>query len=694
MSKFGQYELLDRIAFGGMAEIFRGRAFGEEGFEKLVAIKRVLPNYARDSRFVAMLVTEARIHASLCHRNIVQIHDLGISPDGEYFIVLEYVDGPDLAALLARLGERKAAARLPDPVALFVAIELGEGVHFAHQMTGSDGQPMGLVHRDISPSNVLLSYAGEVKLSDFGLAKRRTDHSVVGSLKGKLAYMSPEQARRSPLDRRSDIFSLGAVLFELLTGHPLRQISDDVSGWQQVASGLVPPPRRFRPDIPPALDTLLTRALAPDPRDRFADVRAFLDEARAALSALPRSRAGEAGELQAILKAVLPPGAPRPAKERSRVIRLLSEIAPGGLPPGISDDTIPRLPKAGNINTVGGGTEEVTLVTPPPLSSPLPPMIPPTPPAPAAAPAPAPAPAAMSAPQAPLRPTKSAPSSPPRRPTPSVVRPPARPEERRSVAGSIAVDSRSQPPEHAERPAADEQRIIAAWPSLGLSRTPGAFPEDDPGPTPPPRPLTGQHPLSFVNTSGGPPASYAPPPQMGTGRYLAPNPPLQTGRYLASGPLQSGHYPVANPSLQTGQFPPPGTRAPTGGFGPVSPTGPPPTARRSMFGTVLVMLVVVLAALGAAAHRYFAPLPVLAAWWEPARLEIRSQPSAAEVYLDGRRLSASTPTYTDVRRDRNEHTLELRRDGFRLERLLLRYDRTVDLLVDVKLTPAPPPPRP
>jgi len=204
---------------------------------------------------------------------------------------------------------------------------------------------------------------------------------------------------------------------------------------------------------------------------------------------------------------------------------------------------------------------------------------------------------------------------------------------------------------------------------------------------------------------------------MGTGRYLAPNPPLQTGRYQASGPLQSGrypaanpplqtgryqapnpplqsgHYPAANPSLQTGQFPPPGTRAPTGGFGPVSPTGPPPTARRSMFGTVLVMLVVVLAALGAAAHRYFAPLPVLAAWWEPARLEIRSQPSAAEVYLDGRRLSASTPTYTDVRRDRNEHTLELRRDGFRLERLLLRYDRTVDLLVDVKLTPAPPPPR-
>jgi hypothetical protein len=276
-----------------------------------------------------------------------------------------------------------------------------------------------------------------------------------------------------------------------------------------------------------------------------------------------------------------------------------------------------------------------------------------------------------------------------------VVRPPPRPEERRSVAGSIAVDPRSQPPEHAERPAADEQRIIAAWPSLGISRTPGAFPEEDPGPTPPPRPLTGQHPLSFVHPNAGPPPAYAPPPQLGTGQFMAPAPPMQTGRYLApSGPLQTGHYPAASAPMQTGQFPAPGTRAPTGGFGPVSPPVPPPAPRRSMFGTVFVMLIMVLAGLGAAAHRYFAPLPVLAVWWEPARLEIRSSPSAAEVYLDGRRLSASTPTYTDVRRDRAEHELELRRDGFKVERLLLRYDRTVELLVDVKLSPTPPPSRP
>ncbi|HEY0708150.1 MAG TPA: serine/threonine-protein kinase, partial [Polyangia bacterium] len=189
MSKFGQYQLFDRIAVGGMAEVFRGRAAGEEGFEKAVAIKRILPAFARDGRFVSMLVTEARIHSALTHRNIVQIHDLGVSQDGEYFIVLEYVDGHDLSSLLTRLNERRARGTSPgqlsDAVAVHIAIELGEGIHFAHELRGPDGQPLGLVHRDISPSNVLLSYAGEVKLSDFGLAKRQTDHSVVGSLKGK-----------------------------------------------------------------------------------------------------------------------------------------------------------------------------------------------------------------------------------------------------------------------------------------------------------------------------------------------------------------------------------------------------------------------------------------------------------------------------------------------------------------------------
>ena len=679
MSKFGQYELLDRIAVGGMAEIFRGRAFGEEGFEKMVAIKRVLPSYARDSRFVAMLVTEARIHAGLSHRNIVQIQDLGISPDGEYFIVLEYVDGPDLAALLARLHERKAAARLPDPVALYVAIELGEGVHFAHQLAGPDAQPLGLVHRDISPSNVLLSYAGEVKLSDFGLAKRRTDHSVVGSLKGKLAYMSPEQARRSLLDRRSDIFALGAVLFELLTGHQLRQITDDVSGWQQVASGLVPPPRRFRPDLSPALDALLNRALAPDPRDRFPNARAFVDQARAALAVLPRSRVGEAGELQAILKAILPPGSPRPSKEHSRVIRLVSEIVPGGREQ--PDVTVPVFFAGAAITA---GTEDVTAVTPPPQSSSQgPPALPP--------------------------PRLTGQESAPHRPIPAVLRPPPRAEERRSAAGLIAVDS-NQLNERADRPAADEQRIIAAWPSLGLTRTPAAVPmEDDPGPTPPP-PLIQAPPAPSRPTPVRRPAPVQSPPAPSGFRPPTPAqgaPPLQPFRPQASVNAPHPAAPALAPALPPAlpQALPPAYLAPaappgrTASFAPVAapramdvpPSAPQPAPSR--LGLSVLLLLLATAGAVVYTHQQVVPLQVLMVWFQPARLDIRTQPSGAQVFLDGRRLSAQTPTYTEIRRNRADHVLELRRDGFRTEQIPLRYDRTVELLIDVKLAPAPPPGR-
>ena len=328
--RFGQYELFDRFAVGDMAELYMGRALGEEGFEKPVAIKRILPHLAADERFVRMLLTEARIHASLSHKNIVQIHDLGISAEGEHFIVLEYVDGRDLGELLTVL--RKSSSpdglpkRLDDAVALYILGELCEGVHFAHELRGPDGRPTGLVHRDISPDNVLLSYAGEVKLSDFCVAKRRTDNSLVASLKGNLAYMSPEQARGAALDRRSDIYSLGAVLFELLTGYPLRDSSNQAETWRQVASGLVFSPQQRRPNLPPPLARLIADSLAPDPRDRFPDARVFADACRAALDLVPRPASGEATELKLLLLTLLPHGSlskPRPA---SKVIRLAPDL--------------------------------------------------------------------------------------------------------------------------------------------------------------------------------------------------------------------------------------------------------------------------------------------------------------------------------------------------------------------------------
>src|SRR4051812_37250104 len=260
--KFGQYELLEQIAVGGMAEVFKGRVVAAEGFEKLVAIKRILPDLAEDERFVKMLLTEARIHSALSHRNIVQIHDLGVSDEGEYCIVLEYVEGYDLRVIQEQVTAQGEI--IPEALSLHIAAEIAQGLHFAHDLRGPDGQPLGLVHRDVSPSNVLISLAGEVKLSDFGLAKRRHDRSVVGSLKGNMAYMSPEQARQASLDRRTDVFSLGAVLFEMLTGKRLRAITDEVAGWSQVASGAVPSVRSVRPDLPESFERLLDRALAAD----------------------------------------------------------------------------------------------------------------------------------------------------------------------------------------------------------------------------------------------------------------------------------------------------------------------------------------------------------------------------------------------------------------------------------------------
>ena len=317
--KFGQYELLEQIAVGGMAEVFKGRVVAAEGFEKLVAIKRILPDLAEDDRFVKMLLTEARIHSALSHRNIVQIHDLGISEDGEYFIVLEYVEGYDLRVIMEQI--HGAGEIIPEALSLHIAAEIAQALNFAHELRGPDGQALGLVHRDVTPSNILISFAGEVKLSDFGLAKRRHDRSVVGSLKGNLAYMSPEQAKQAELDRRTDIFSLGAILFELLTGKRLREITDEVAGWNQVASGVLPSARQVRPDLPAPVEHLLDGALAVDPAKRFPDAATFGAAIRDVLGDL--SVAVGASDLAALLGVVTPPRRARTIMmERSKVIRL------------------------------------------------------------------------------------------------------------------------------------------------------------------------------------------------------------------------------------------------------------------------------------------------------------------------------------------------------------------------------------
>jgi serine/threonine-protein kinase len=619
--RFGQYELLGRIAVGGMAEIYRGRAVGDEGFEKPVAIKRILPAYAGDAGFTSMLVTEARIHASLSHKNIVQIHDLGISEEGEYFIVLEYVDGRDLGALLDMLSRTPSPSgrtlRLSDAVALYIMIELGEGTHFAHELRGPDGQPLGLVHRDISPSNVLISYAGEVKLSDFGLAKRRTDHSVMGSLKGKLAYMSPEQARGSTLDRRSDVFALGAVLFEMLTGRRLREITDDVEGWRQVASGLVPAVRPFRPDLSPALERVLTAALAPDPRDRFQDARALVAAARDALTGVSRSPTSEETELQALLKTLLPPGTPRPPTAPSKVIRLVSKF----LPNSHELTMVPQPRRRSPANGVPGVEPQRNART-------------------------FPAPARDS--------SRSRPRA------PGLTPPAPRPTNRLPAPDRLDVDPQRVSFALSTSPA------TAAATASALAEVPRPIP-------PLPRPPTPRSPLPAVTEPAW--SSTSAPRRTPSGPFPALVRPITPPRPIRS---PSGAHPAAPMGLpETPELPRPPSRSPR----------PAPEQRPSLTRAVMFAVLILLPAVAAVIHYLVVPLPVLRAWGQPARLEVLSQPSGAEVYLDGHRLSALTPTYTEVQRDRKNHEVEIRKDGFVLLRRSVRFDQTELLTVDATLQP-------
>lgn len=268
---FGKYELLERIAVGGMAEVFRARLRGDGGFEKHLVIKRILPHLSSDSDFVVMLIDEARIAVSLTHPNIVQIYDLG-KQDGTYYIAMELIEGGDLKVLLHRL--RTQQLRMPIAHALHIGIETLKGLEYAHQkMGGSHEQPvpLNIIHRDISPPNILISYEGEVKLVDFGIAKAsvRLMETSAGILKGKYEYMSPEQAMGLVVDHRSDLFSAGVVLYELLTGHSPFAAVTDLKVLQNVRAAQCIPPSQHNPEIPPALDAIVLKSLRRERDERY-----------------------------------------------------------------------------------------------------------------------------------------------------------------------------------------------------------------------------------------------------------------------------------------------------------------------------------------------------------------------------------------------------------------------------------------
>jgi serine/threonine protein kinase len=215
--RFGKYLILDKIATGGMAELFRAKITSVEGFEKLVAIKKILPNLTQDSNLVTMFIDEAKLAAMLTHQNIVQIYDLG-SMEGAYFIAMEYIHGKDLRVLSNKSKEKELP--LPLGYALYITSRICSGLDYSHNLKDFQGNPLKLIHRDISPQNILVTYEGEVKIVDFGIAKaaRKSVDTREGLIKGKVAYMSPEQAAGKTIDHRSDIFSAGILLYEMITG--------------------------------------------------------------------------------------------------------------------------------------------------------------------------------------------------------------------------------------------------------------------------------------------------------------------------------------------------------------------------------------------------------------------------------------------------------------------------------------------
>ena len=272
MALHGRYTVVRKLANGGMAEIFLASQQGHEGFQKPVVLKRILGSIYSDPQFRNMLIDEAHISMSLTHSNIVQVLDLGLA-GGRYFLVLELVDGWDLGQILQRA--RGTGMPLPPELAVFVATEVCRALAYAHGKRGPDGQPLGIVHRDISPNNVLISEHGEVKLADFGIAKamNKREQTGTGVVKGKVSFMSPEQALGRSIDPRSDIFSLGTLLYLMLVGIRPFDGSTDLETLLRVQRGDFKPPGRVQPDLLPELAHIIERAMRflPDERYRTAD---------------------------------------------------------------------------------------------------------------------------------------------------------------------------------------------------------------------------------------------------------------------------------------------------------------------------------------------------------------------------------------------------------------------------------------
>ena len=284
---FGKYELVTRLAVGGMAELYLARTRGIPGFEKYLVIKRILRERTKDPEFVRMFLDEARVAATLDHPNVVHIYDVGCV-DGEYFIAMEYISGRNIVDVLQASQKRSGGGGLPIEIVLTIAAGAASGLHYAHGKRDFGGTPLSIVHRDVTPQNVMVTFDGAVKLVDFGIVKaaNRESDTLSGTLKGKLGYMSPEQCTGKPLDGRSDIFALGVLTYELMLGKRLYREKTEFETLRKIVDGPVPSLRAVDATVPAELDAIVQRCLQKRADDRFPDARALL----VALEELARER--------------------------------------------------------------------------------------------------------------------------------------------------------------------------------------------------------------------------------------------------------------------------------------------------------------------------------------------------------------------------------------------------------------------
>jgi len=327
--RLADFEVVRRLGMGGMAEVFLAKKQGAQGTYKLLVLKRILPEHVTSRRFRVMFAEEAQLATRLNHPNIVQVYDFQDYGEDGQLLSMEYVDGPDLRALgKAALAQ---GTKVPPPLAAYIVAEVAKGLHYAHERKDETGEPLDIVHRDVSPQNVLLSYDGAIKVADFGIASANLFREESGVLKGKTGYMSPQQARAEKVDRRTDIYSLGVVLHELLTGRSLHGELEGDELLEAVRRGRVEPPSTYSLGIPPELDELTLKALAADPEDRFSTAREFSSALSRSLFAM--GQLVDAHTLEAMIVELFGDRVPEEALDSSGASELSESSQPGSFDP-------------------------------------------------------------------------------------------------------------------------------------------------------------------------------------------------------------------------------------------------------------------------------------------------------------------------------------------------------------------------